>query len=76
MLLTVIDKIHSIGMLVSMKGRKDPFHAQEVVDAVNQNGVNTILFDVVFLPPNVVAPNATPATPAVEPNTVATNLPI
>ena len=75
MMVYVINVAQSIGEIFSIKISKDPFHVK-VVDAVIQNGVNTILFDVVFLPPNVAttAPPATP--PAVEPNIVATNLPV
>jgi hypothetical protein len=75
-LLTVIDEINSIGVIFSIHIRKPPMNAQTVVDDVNQNGVNTILFDVVLLPPNAPAtPNTAPvaATPAA---VVATNLPI
>ena len=77
MMVYVINVAQSIGEIFSIKISKDPFHVK-VVDAVIQNGVNTILFDVVFLPPNVAttAPTATPNT-VVEPNiVVATNLPV
>ena len=76
MMVYVINVAQSIGEIFSIKISKDPFHVK-VVDAVNQNGVNTILFDIVFLPPNAPTPNAPTATPAaVEPNIAATNLPI
>lgn len=77
MMVRVINVAKLIGEIFSIKNSKDPFHAEiKVVDAVNQNGVNTILFDIVFLPPNA-APPAPTATPAVvEPNIAATNLPI
>jgi hypothetical protein len=75
MILTVINKALSIGHILSIQGRKPPLNVKvRGVDDVNQNGVNTILFDVVLLAPNAPAaalpPNAEPAA------AVATNLPI
>ncbi len=76
MILNVINKTLRIGHILSIQGRKHPLKTKvkvTVVDDVNQNGVNTILFDVVLLPPNTPAtalpPNAAPAA------AVATNLP-
>ena len=75
MILNVINKTLRIGHILSIQGRKPPLNAKvKVVDDVNQNGVNTILFDVVLLAPNAPAAalplNPTPAA------VVATNLPI
>ena len=80
MLLNVINMAKLIGEIFSIKNSKDPLHAQQhqkVVDDVNQNGVNTILFDVVLLPPNAPAtPNTAPAATPTPAAVVATNPPI
>ena len=71
MMVDVFNKANSIGKNFSIKNSKDPLNALEVVDDVKQNGRNTILFDVVLLPPA-----ATPLPPNAAPSVVvATKLP-